>query len=82
MCTAEIGEDREKKKAITCSGECAKKLKSHRRKTKDVKACRQCGKPSTIEERILFQQWRREKFPKRKQGRPKKEQPAPAEAQA
>lgn len=66
----EIPEERERRKAVTCSDECHKKLLEHRRKRKDTKICRQCYRPSTPEERTLYQRWRRETEPAPKKGRP------------
>jgi hypothetical protein len=37
-----------------------------------------CFRPSSIEERKLFQQWRKQTFPVAKKGRPKKVKPEQA----
>lgn len=74
ICTGPIPEERDKwsRGAVTCSDECKNKLNQHRRKKKDAKICRFCSKPSTLEERTLFQRWRRETFPQPKKGRPRR----------
>jgi predicted nucleic acid-binding Zn ribbon protein len=75
-----IPEEREKRRAVTCSDECRTELIARRRKRKDDKFCRQCGRPSTPEERLLFARWRRATFPAAKKGRPRLT-PAPDQAQ-
>lgn len=47
------------KMAITCSDECSKARKNFRRSRQDSRMCRYCFKPSTPEQRLAFQQWRR-----------------------
>lgn len=73
----EIPYERELRKSNTCCEECAKALKEHRRKKKTTKVCRQCGVPSTPEERALFAVWRRQQFPPKKRGRPPIQKPTP-----
>jgi hypothetical protein len=70
-----IPEERERRRSTTCSDECRTRLNEIRREKKDAKICRHCSKPSTPEERILFNRWRRETFPQPKKGRPSKKQP-------
>jgi len=72
----EIPHDRELRKSNTCCDECAKKLKELRRRKKEQKVCRQCGAPSSPEERALFAAWRRQQFPPKKRGRPPQAKPA------
>jgi hypothetical protein len=68
----EISEDRERRRAVTCSDECKKKLNAQRRHIHEGKMCVFCKKPSTPEERVLYARWRRETFPQAKKGRPSK----------
>lgn len=63
-------ERRHNKLTITCSDACRTRLNEIRREKRDAKYCRQCGKPCTPEERVLYQRWRRETFPAPKKGRP------------
>lgn len=65
-----IPEERERRKSTTCCDECRDELNKQRRERKDTKVCRLCARPSTPEERILFNRWRRETFPPAKRGRP------------
>lgn len=58
MCPNKIPHDRPKT-AVTCSKECTKARKDHWRRIFDSRTCRYCMKPSTPEQRLLFQQWRR-----------------------
>jgi hypothetical protein len=67
-----IPEERERRRSTTCSDECRTRLNEIRREKKDAKVCRHCSKPSTPEERVLFNRWRRETFPQPKKGRPSK----------
>jgi hypothetical protein len=71
ICTNLIPEEREIKKAVTCSADCKLKLKAIRRAARDMKICRQCNRPSTPEERKLFTAWRRATEPQPKRGRPR-----------
>jgi predicted nucleic acid-binding Zn ribbon protein len=78
----EIPEERERYKAVTCSDSCKRVLSERRRARKVSKVCRQCGRPSNPEERVLFMQWRRATHPPAKRGRPaKKTPPQPAQAE-
>ena len=45
--------------AITCSDACKVKRRNYRRSRQDARMCRYCFKPSTPEQRLAFQQWRR-----------------------
>ena len=67
-----IPPERVRKRAVTCSPECARKLVAVRRAMTDEKRCRYCNAPSTPAERKLFAQWRRERG-QLKRGRPKAE---------
>jgi predicted nucleic acid-binding Zn ribbon protein len=58
MCGDPIPEDRPKM-ALTCSDACKIARKNYRRSRQDQRECRYCQKPSTPEQRALFQQWRR-----------------------
>lgn len=58
VCRNEIPHDRPKM-AVTCSKECTKARKDYWRSKQDAKHCRYCMKPSTPEQRLAFQQWRR-----------------------
>lgn len=69
-CRNEIPEDRERRRSVTCSDLCKVRIVAHRREKKDFKVCRHCNRPSTPEERVLYQRWRRETFPVPKKGRP------------
>jgi hypothetical protein len=58
VCRNELPDSR-RKNAITCSPECTQKRKAYWFSKLDAKMCRYCYKPSTPEQRALFQQWRR-----------------------
>jgi hypothetical protein len=58
MCQNPIGEDRPRS-SVTCSKECSTARKNFHRSREDKRACRYCQKPSTPEERIRYQRWRR-----------------------
>lgn len=75
----EIPEDRQKKRAVTCSKECKTKLKDIRRKEREGVICPICRRPSTPEERKLFTQWMRETGRIKKTGRPPKAVAPPVE---
>ena len=45
--------------AITCSDLCKTRRRNFRRSRQDARMCRYCFKPSTPEQRLAFQQWRR-----------------------
>lgn len=51
--------DSRRKNAVTCSPECTAARKAYWFSKLDAKMCRYCYKPSTPEQRALFQQWRR-----------------------
>lgn len=57
--TKEIPVERQVKRSSTCSKECAAKLTAIRRAVVDSRKCRHCGKPSSPEERRLFQQFKK-----------------------
>lgn len=61
LCTTEIPLERVIKKAVTCSPECARDHKNQKRRLRDTERCSHCGRPSSVEERVEFLQWRREK---------------------
>lgn len=72
VCGEPIPADREKRKAATCTPECALTLKSYRRNAPQAKRCRHCGMPSTPEERADFLRWRRDRgHAQEKRGRPR-----------
>lgn len=54
-----IPPERQARNAVTCSEECKKKLKRIRRERVKGRKCKQCGHPSSQEERKAFLQWRR-----------------------
>lgn len=58
VCAGPIPPDRPKL-AVTCSKECTKARKDYWRSKQDARVCRYCMKPSTPEQRLAFQQWRR-----------------------
>ena len=58
MCPNKIPNDRPKN-AVTCSKECTIARRNYWLSKQDTKMCRYCYKPSTPEQRALFQQWRR-----------------------
>ena len=58
MCPNKIPADRPKL-AVTCSKECTIARKNYWRSKQDSRVCRYCMKPSTPEQRLAFQQWRR-----------------------
>ena len=58
MCPNKIPSDRPKN-AVTCSKECTIARRNYWLSKQDTKMCRYCYKPSTPEQRALFQQWRR-----------------------
>lgn len=78
VCTTKIPDDREKRRAVTCSDICKKTLADRRRHRNEGKVCVFCKRPSTPEERVLFARWRREAFPQPKKGRPSKKPDADA----
>lgn len=74
ICQKNIDEARirQSQKVVTCSKECAAKLKSARRQRYEQKHCRRCGTPCTPEERKEFRAWRIAKGQLRtRRGRPK-----------
>lgn len=73
--TNEISPERINHGAVTCSKECAQKLRGIRRRLADRVKCRYCNAPSTPEERKLFRKWREEQGLKRKRGRPANPKP-------
>ena len=58
MCGDPIPADRPKM-AITCSDACRNDRKNYRRSRQDQRACRYCQHPSTPEQRLAYQRWRR-----------------------
>jgi hypothetical protein len=58
MCTNIIGPDRPHK-SVTCSKACAIERKKYLRSHADLVSCRYCQRPSTPEERLSYQRWRR-----------------------
>jgi hypothetical protein len=58
MCPNKIPPDRPRS-SVTCSKECATARKNFHRSREDKRACRYCQKPSTPEERLRYQRWRR-----------------------
>lgn len=70
VCTAALTEERVVHKAVTCSKDCAKIFRNLRRSliNKHRGRCRTCNRPSSAEERALFNQWRKT-LPKNKPGR-------------
>lgn len=58
VCRNELPDSR-RKNAVTCSPECTLARKNYWFSKLDAKMCRYCYKPSTPEQRALFQQWRR-----------------------
>lgn len=78
--TNEISPERINHGAVTCSKECAQKLRGIRRRLADRIKCRYCNAPSTPEERKAFRKWREEQGLNRKRGRPAK--PAEPNGQA
>lgn len=56
--TNEISAERITHGAVTCSKECARRLRTIRRRLVDRVKCRYCGAPSTLEERREFKKWR------------------------
>lgn len=74
ICKSNIAEDRMLKRSVVCSDECAKARKRMLSALRDRRKCLICGKPSTPEERLQFQRWRRSQadYAPRKRGRPTK----------
>lgn len=68
---SEISAERITHGAVTCSKECARRLRTIRRRLVDRVKCRYCGAPSTLEERKEFKKWRLSRG-EGKRGRPKK----------
>lgn len=58
VCQKQIPSDR-KWDAVCCSTECSKLRKNYGRSRKDQISCRYCLRPSTPEERVRYQAWRR-----------------------
>ena len=58
MCKKDIPGDRPRS-SVTCSKECSIARKNFHRSREDKRACRYCQKPSTPEERLRYQRWRR-----------------------
>jgi len=58
VCMNEIPPER-KSDLVTCSKECTARRKNFLRSKVDQKACRYCFSPSTPEERVRYQAWRR-----------------------
>jgi peptide subunit release factor 1 (eRF1) len=61
MCGTPLSAERKKKRSITCGEACAKRRKNALRERKEMKRCKYCGQPSTVEERRDFARWRRER---------------------
>jgi hypothetical protein len=62
FCTVDkkpIPPERAARRSNTCDNLCQRKLKAHRRAVQDAKKCRHCSRPSTPEERLNYQRWRR-----------------------
>jgi hypothetical protein len=55
----EVPHDRVKKRAITCSKECATKRRNYLRNRVDQVKCRYCQQPATPEETARFRRWRK-----------------------
>lgn len=58
MCKKEIPAER-KWDSICCSSECTVARKNYGRSRKDQTSCRYCNRPSTPEERVRYQAWRK-----------------------
>ena len=58
MCGNPLPPDKPKM-GLTCSDKCRDDRKDFRRSKVDARECRYCHKPSTPEERVLYQRWRR-----------------------
>jgi hypothetical protein len=58
MCKSEIPPER-KWDAITCGPECTKMRKQYGRSRRDQHQCRYCLHPSTPEDRVRFNMWRK-----------------------
>lgn len=54
-----IPEERAANRSNTCSKECRATLDKMRRARVDARRCRHCAKPSSPEDRKLFQAWKR-----------------------
>jgi predicted nucleic acid-binding Zn ribbon protein len=59
VCQNPIPHDRPKL-AVTCSKECTVIRKNFWRSRQDARTCRYCLKPSTPEQRLAFQRWKRQ----------------------
>lgn len=60
VCQTVIPEERDKRKATTCSPECLVKRKQALRNRMDAKRCRYCQRPSNPAERGQFNRWRKQ----------------------
>ena len=60
VCQKVIPEDRDKRKATTCSPECLTIRKQALRNRMDLKRCRYCLRPSTPQDRAQFNRWRKQ----------------------
>jgi hypothetical protein len=58
ICAKPIPADR-RWDAVTCSKECSTARQNFFRSHQDLKECRYCQRPSTPEERMRYQAWRR-----------------------
>jgi hypothetical protein len=56
-----VPEDRKRRRSITCSVECAHTRNNYLRARKELRACKYCAVPSTVEQREDFKAWRRER---------------------
>lgn len=58
MCAEKVPDGRMKKRAVTCSEECAKERTKQLRRLADLKYCRYCNRPATPEQQASWRRWR------------------------